>query len=89
MAAVPNTFTPTEKRMLAVLADGLPHTRQELHACLVDDMGALSNIRPHLTAIRRTLRAAGEDVVCELRSGIFYRHVKLLNGNGTNGCRKS
>ncbi len=75
-------FTPTEQRMLAVLADGLPHTRQELHACLVDDMGPLSNIQMHLSSIRRMLRGQGEDVVCELKGKIYYRHVKLLNGNG-------
>jgi hypothetical protein len=27
-------FTPTEVRILTVLADGLDHKREELHACL-------------------------------------------------------
>lgn len=77
-----NTFTPTESRLLAVLADGQPHSRRELHACLPDDLGALSNIQPHLTVLRRRLRLRGEDIVCELNTnghpGIRYRHVRLL-----------
>ncbi|MFO7776004.1 MAG: hypothetical protein R6W89_09425 [Candidatus Hydrogenedentota bacterium] len=26
-------WTPTQRRMLEVLSDGLPHTKEELHAC--------------------------------------------------------
>lgn len=78
MTAVPH-FTPTESRMLAVLADGLPHSRAELHACLFDDLGPLSNVNCHLTAIRRKLRPAGQTIVCELRRlGICYRRVRLF-----------
>lgn len=73
------TWTPTQRRMLRVLADGLPHRREELHACLVDDLGALSNIQPHLSDIRKTLRPRGEDIVCEIVSRrICYRHVRLI-----------
>lgn len=73
------TWTPTERCMLAVLADGYPHTREELHACLYDDRGALSNIRVHISAIRKKLRPRGEDVACELLAGkVYYRHVRLL-----------
>lgn len=72
-------WTPTQKRMLAVLADGKPHRRKELHACLCDEMGPLSNIRAHLTHIRKRLRPLGMDIVCQL-SGSFvcYRWVPTL-----------
>ncbi len=67
-------FTPIQRAMLDVLADGHPHTREELHACLYDDMGAMSNIRAHLTNLRKKLRPAGRDVACERVNGIVrYR----------------
>lgn len=72
-------WTPTERRMLAVLSDGLPHTRGELHACLWDDHAALQAIRFHISCIRRKLAPLGETIVCELHLGtVHYRHVRLL-----------
>jgi DNA-binding response OmpR family regulator len=73
-------WTPTQRRMLAVLADGLPHGRKELHACLNDDFGPLSNIRVHIHRINRKLARVNQAVICELHrgSGIRYRHVRLL-----------
>lgn len=73
------SLTPTQDRMLSILADGLPHTRRELHGCLYDDQGALGNIRNHIAALRKKLRPLGQDIVCELSSGaICYRQVRLL-----------
>lgn len=75
-----NGYTPTERRMLALLRDGLPHLREELHACLYDEMAELSAIQPHLSHIRQKLRPHGEDIICELhKRTIHYRHVRLLN----------
>ena len=75
----PDSFTPTQAKMLAVLADGQPHTRAELHACLVDELGPGSNIRPHLSAIRKKLRPIGQDIICEaVNYKYFYRHIRLL-----------
>lgn len=72
--------TPTvQQRMLAVLADGKPHRAEELHACLMDEMGASRNIRAHLTAIRKQLRPKGEDIVCVFVDRKYqYRWVRLL-----------
>lgn len=65
--------------MLTILADGLPHRREELHACLPDDLGDLSNIKAHLTAIRKAIRPQGRDVACELLGGVIcYRLVRLI-----------
>ena len=72
-------FTPTEKKMLKLLADGLPHTRRELHAILYDDQGALSNIQVHLSRIRRKIKHTGKGIICELSSRrICYRLVHLV-----------
>lgn len=72
-------YSPTHLKMLAVLADGLPHSREELRQCLWDDKGPLSNIRAHLCQLRKVLRPHGQDILCELYGGtIHYRHVRLL-----------
>ena len=80
MSSNGNGYTPTERRMLELLKDGLPHTRQELHACLEDDLAGITAIQAHLSRIRKRLRGIGEEIVCEyyLRT-LHYRHVRLLN----------
>jgi hypothetical protein len=72
-------WTPTQARMLKVLSDGMPHHRDELKACLHDELGSVSNIKAHLTAIRARLRRSGQDIVCQFHNGrYYYRHVVLL-----------
>ena len=74
-----------QQKMLAVLSDGLPHHRSELHACLWDDQGPIGNIKPHLNMIRKVLRPKGEDIVCIfLHRRICYRHIRLL-ASATDG----
>lgn len=74
---MPSWFTRVQLKMLVVLADGKSHTREELHSCLVDDLGPLKNIRAHLTGIRKHLRPLGHDIVCEIRNRrVFYRQVR-------------
>lgn len=69
------------QRMLAMLSDGKPHSRRELHSCLWDEAGPLSNIKQHISLIRAKLRPLGEEIVCEIHNRkVHYRHVKLLNG---------
>jgi DNA-binding CsgD family transcriptional regulator len=75
-------FTPTQRRILQVLADGEPHRPTELAAQLDDDMGPVSNVKPHLTAIRKLLRLRGEDILCVVpgpphRRCLHYRWVRL------------
>lgn len=73
-----NHFTPTERRILNVLADGLPHRREELHACLPDELGAVANVYMHVTNLRRKLAKRGEAILCEFYLGsYYYRHVLL------------
>ena len=68
--------------MLELLSDGLPHTREELHACLWDENANLSTVKVHISIIRRTLRPLGEDIVCVLFGyplRVHYRQVKMLD----------
>lgn len=71
-------YTPTEKRMMEVLQDGLLHTRQELFACLWDDKSELSAIQARISLLRKKLRPQGLEIDCVLNRGIKYRLVRLL-----------
>jgi hypothetical protein len=72
-------FTGVRKKMVDLLADGLPHTRHELHACLSDELGPMKNISAHLAFIRKKLRTIGEDILCEfVARRMHYRRVRLL-----------
>lgn len=80
-----NGLTITQCKMLAVLADGLSHKPEDLHACLMDELGPLSNIQPHITAIRKVLRPIGQDVICQRIDGeTMYRQVRLI-ASATDG----
>jgi DNA-binding CsgD family transcriptional regulator len=79
---VSDIYTPVERRILGLLSDSLPHSREELGRCLSDD---LSNdvpraVRWHVFNLRRKLRDRGEYIVLELVGGrrMCYRHVRLL-----------
>lgn len=72
-------LTPTQKKMLQLLSDGMPHSRAEVHACLPDELGARTNIYPHLSGIRRQLKEIGEAILVEfIRGRLHFRHVRLL-----------
>jgi len=72
-------WTPVETKMLQLLSDGKPHTREELHGCLWDDKSYLRTIQFHLSKIRQRLRPQGQDIICELfKRQIHYRHIRYL-----------
>ncbi len=73
--------------MMAVLEDGLPHYIPELHACLNDELGSLTNIRPHIFALRRRLEPHGLSINTQKNgAGTYYRLVRLL-ASATDGKR--
>ena len=49
------TLTPTEARILAVLADGKPHARGVLMRCLDDDLAGPGALRIHIHRLRQKL----------------------------------
>lgn len=74
-----NGFRPTEAKIMALLSDGLPHTRQEVHACLPDELSSITAIKAHLTAIRKHLRPIGQDILCVwVTRKRMYRLVRLV-----------
>jgi len=73
-----------QQKMLAVLSDGLPHTRRELFACLYDTSPdtRLANIQQHISHLRKQLRPQGLGIVCELVSRrICYRQVRFISAD--------
>jgi DNA-binding response OmpR family regulator len=71
-------LTPTERKILGLLADGADHVPREIHALLVDDLGPLANIRKHLSRLRKKLRPHDQDIRFE-RVGphVSYRLISL------------
>lgn len=48
-------LTPTQQRIWDVLKDGQPHTKDELVACINDELSPRNTIHVHLTYLRRKL----------------------------------
>ena len=82
-ATLYDKLTPTQKRVLTVLADGKKHPRQELFDALGDPELCLSNLSMHLSAIRKVLKITSEDIVVSQESNgdgrhTFYTWVRIL-----------
>ena len=78
----PAALTPTQRKMLVVLADGFAHRQEELVACLENGEGHSGNISCHLNAIRKVLREQGEDVAVQIVDRqTWYCHVVFRRSN--------
>lgn len=55
----------TQRKMVNLLLDYRPHTVEELHRCLADELSEVTAIRSHITQIRKLLRRGGVDVQCQ------------------------
>jgi hypothetical protein len=71
-------YTPTQRRIMDVLADGQLHEKRDLMSCLYEDN--ISNLGVHLAYLRRKLRALGQDIICERTgsNGACYRLVSHI-----------
>lgn len=73
-------YTPTQRRILAVLEDGQAHKVSELMECLNDDMAERVTLRGHICALRKKLRPIGENIHCELGgTQVYYRRTRLVS----------
>lgn len=71
-------LTRVQARMLALLSDGQPHSREALHALLWDTDAPVGNIHTHISTLRKKLRPLGQWIVCEYaRRTIHYRRIVL------------
>ncbi len=77
-----NGYTPTQAKILALLSDGLPHSRKEIHGCLPDELSNITTIQAHISYMRKSLRPKGEDILCEIYNRtVHYRHVRLIGSS--------
>lgn len=76
-----NGFTTTEKAILNKLADGKPHTKEELLAVMPDpEFANVTNLRTHIHRIRKKLEPKGYDIVSRgvANYGKQYQWIRLL-----------
>lgn len=75
------TYTPTQERILAVLADGLMHSKEEMCRAIDSERPEdVDSLAFHLSILRKKLRPLGTDVICQFyERRIWYRHVRLLH----------
>lgn len=74
-------YTPTEQKLLVMLADGLPHTVEELATCLPDELASLTTVKAHIWKIRQKLH--GSAIAGERLNGRFvYRMVDRVRSDG-------
>ena len=92
MTATAPKITPTQRRILAVLADGEAHSREELIACMSDAQGidedygtsTYNCLRMHISNLRKVLVPKGQDIVCVKtswkigRRRPMYRQIRHL-----------
>lgn len=75
-------LTPTHRRILTVLADGLAHSANELMVCMADKLSGEEVLHYHLSTLRRVLRLEGEEIRTEIQHYparvVFYRHVRTI-----------
>lgn len=75
-------LTPTQARLFAILADGLPHAPEELCAA-IDALATMENLKPHLSVMRRSLRADGSDVLAVYHNRKLHYQYVGLKSTGT------
>ena len=74
-----DSLTKVEGRMMSVLQDGNLHTPLELHGCLEDELGPVTNIHVHLSNMRDKIRPTGHTIVFHRIDGAtFYQIVRLV-----------
>lgn len=72
-------FSPTEKRILQVLADGKPHAVKLMLPLLDDELSDKGHLSDHMLRIRRKIEGLGHDIVCVFRKRrMHYRYILTL-----------
>ncbi len=76
----PLDYTKAQWRVLLLLEDGEPHTKEEIAvAAKVKEGSTVHATYMHVSKLRKILRPKGQDIICEYVSGkLFYRYVRLI-----------
>ena len=77
--AVEVRFTPTETRLLRILADGNRHLMVELFECLDDELSSKNALAKAVCLLRKKLEPRGEGIIVEWwQRRRYYRQVRFL-----------
>jgi len=82
-----DTFTPTQQRMLDVLHDGMPHSVDELKACLPGGTGRHRQVIANVSVLRKRLESEDKHILLLSvfhNRKLHYRLVRKL-ANPYNG----
>jgi hypothetical protein len=73
-------WTPTQQRIMDVLADGEEHARKEILQTIDSQIYvARGTLSKHLWIIRKLINPYGHDIICRsTQYGVWYRHVIRL-----------
>lgn len=72
------TLTPTQRRLMNVLGDGLMHSLKELAMYLNDELANPETVRVHIVHLRKKL-PTGYGIICEYHRGNrYYRLVRFV-----------
>ena len=75
----PETLTETQRRIFALLADGRPHTKREIHGMLNDELAELRNVNTQVSLIRAKIRPRGLDILVQyVKKSIHFRMVQTF-----------
>ena len=73
-------LSPTEKRIMGILCDGIRHRPDEMFCCIGDQEANLPNtLKTYISDLRKKLRKRGFDVLLEKNGRMHYRCVRLIN----------
>lgn len=73
-------YTPTQRMLLEVLSDGLPHKRDDLRRLIDPDLCERATLRVHISHLRHHLRLDGQNILCVWHKRVWcYQQVKLIN----------
>lgn len=73
-------LTATEQRIFNLLSDGKPHTKEEVHTCLNDELSPVSAIANHISRMRKQLRHHAKDILCRYGGGkTTYQLIRLTH----------
>lgn len=76
-----NGWTPTQRRMLEVLGDGMWHSYYELFACLDDELSGNTAVAAHLARIKEKLETLSQGIaMIKINGTLHYQHVRLISG---------
>lgn len=73
-------FNAMERKILFLLADGLPHKANDLVTAMNDPNWTRSNLSSQIKNIRPKIRTIHHDIICETRHRQYhYRYVISLS----------